>query len=114
MTLWPAAVRRNFTLGEFARAPGPPADRLRADIPLAAAERGRPRISPDEDAGTHSGPVIRVYADPFAQDKVRSRSYRYPLVINCRPVSRFDNSFSTPAGLPCSRMLALPGCCCVA
>ena len=57
--LWPAAVRRTFTLREFARLldqvdpsalpAGTPADRLRAAIPLAAAERGRMRTSPDED-----------------------------------------------------------------
>ena len=70
---------------EFARAPGTPADRLRADIPLAAAERGQSRSSPDEDAVTQSGSVIRVYADPFVQDEARSRCYRYPFVINRRP-----------------------------
>ncbi len=55
--LWPAAVRRTFTLREFARLlsridpsalpAGTPADRLRAAIPLASAEaeagRGRHR-----------------------------------------------------------------------
>jgi protein-tyrosine phosphatase len=57
--LWPAAVRRTFTLREFARflsridpsalPAGTPAERLRAAIPLASAERGRARTSPDED-----------------------------------------------------------------
>ena len=57
--LWPAAVRRTFTLREFARLlsridpsalpAGTPAERLRAAIPLASAERGRARTSPDED-----------------------------------------------------------------
>ena len=70
---------------EFTRAPGTPADRLRADIPLTAAERGQSRSSPDEDAVTHSGSVMRVYADPFVQDKIRSRFYRYPIVMNRRP-----------------------------
>ena len=57
--LWPAAVRRTFTLREFARLlswvgpsalpAGTPADRLRAAIPLAAAQRGRERTEADED-----------------------------------------------------------------
>jgi protein-tyrosine phosphatase len=57
--LWPAAVRRTFTLREFARLlsridpsalpAGTPAERLRAAIPLASAERGGARTSPDED-----------------------------------------------------------------
>jgi protein-tyrosine phosphatase len=57
--LWPAAVRRTFTLREFGRLldyidpsalpRGTPAERLRAAIPLAAAERGRLRPSPDDD-----------------------------------------------------------------
>jgi protein-tyrosine phosphatase len=57
--LWPAAVRRTFTLREFARLlswvnpsdlpAGAPAERLRAAIPLAAAQRGRERTSPDQD-----------------------------------------------------------------
>jgi len=57
--LWPAAVRRAFTLREFARLldrvdvsvlpTGSPAERLRAAIPLVAAERGKPRASPDDD-----------------------------------------------------------------
>jgi protein-tyrosine phosphatase len=56
---WPAAVRRAFTLREFARLltlvdplaipPGSPGDRLPAAIRLAAAERGRWRVSPEED-----------------------------------------------------------------
>jgi protein-tyrosine phosphatase len=57
--LWPAAVRRAFTLREFARvlsrvdslalSDGTPAERLRAAIPRAAAERGKERTSPGED-----------------------------------------------------------------
>ena len=104
--------------GEFARvlAPGTPADRLRAGIPLATAERGRQRISPDEAAVTHSGSVMRVYADPL-----RSRQgpqvaivYRYPIVINRGRASRFDNSLSTPARSPvqshaCPARLSLRG-----
>ena len=57
--LWPAAVRRAFTLREFARLvtlvdraalpTGTPGDRLPAVIRLAAAERGRLRVPPHED-----------------------------------------------------------------
>jgi protein-tyrosine phosphatase len=57
--LWPAAVRRTFTLREFARLlrwvdpaalpAGTPAERLQAAIPLAAAQRGRERTEVDED-----------------------------------------------------------------
>jgi len=75
--LWPAAVRRTFTLREFARLlrwvdpaalrAGTPADRLRAAIPLTAAERGRERTSADEDD------VI----DPFRlSDEVYAQSFQ--------------------------------------
>jgi protein-tyrosine phosphatase len=57
--LWPAAVRRTFTLREFARLltlvdpsalpSGAPRDRLSAAIRLAAAERGRERVPSEED-----------------------------------------------------------------
>jgi protein-tyrosine phosphatase len=57
--LWPAAVRRVFTLREFARLltsvdpsalpAGTPAARLRAAIPLALSERGRVLVPPDRD-----------------------------------------------------------------
>jgi protein-tyrosine phosphatase len=66
--LWPAAVRRVFTLREFARLltfvdpsaipPGTPRDRLHTAIGLAAAERGRSRLGPDEDD----------VVDPFRRD----------------------------------------------
>jgi protein-tyrosine phosphatase len=56
---WPKAVRRTFTLREFARLlscidmaalpAGTPADRLRAAIPLAGAQRGRWRVPSRED-----------------------------------------------------------------
>ena len=56
---WPKAVRRTFTLREFARLlscidmaalpAGTPADRLRAAIPLAGAQRGRWRVPSSED-----------------------------------------------------------------
>jgi protein-tyrosine phosphatase len=75
--MWPAAVRRTFTLREFARLlsrvdaaalpEGTPAERLRAAVPLAAAERGGARKSPDEDD------VI----DPFRlSDEVYATSFR--------------------------------------
>jgi protein-tyrosine phosphatase len=56
---WPKVVRRAFTLREFARLlsgidraalpAGTPADRLRAAVPLAAAQRGRWRVPSSED-----------------------------------------------------------------
>jgi protein-tyrosine phosphatase len=56
---WPKAVRRAFTLREFARLlagielaalpAGTPADRLRAAVPLAGAQRGRRRVPSSED-----------------------------------------------------------------
>jgi len=74
--LWPAAVRRSFTLREFARLlscvdpstlpSGLLAERLRAAIPLAAAERGRARTSPDDDD----------VVDPFRlSDEVYAKSF---------------------------------------
>src|SRR5215212_7317994 len=76
--LWPAAVRRSFTLREFARLlgwvdrsalpAGTPGDRLRTAIPLAAAERGRERTSADEDDVIDPFRLSdEVYADSFAQ-----------------------------------------------
>jgi protein-tyrosine phosphatase len=76
--LWPAAVRRTFTLREFARLlswvdpsalpTGSPADRLRVAIPLAAAERGRERTSPDEDDVVDPFRLSdEVYAESFDQ-----------------------------------------------
>jgi protein-tyrosine phosphatase len=76
--LWPAAVRRTFTLREFARLlswvdpsalpMGTPAERLRAAIPLATAERGRERTSPDEDDVVDPFRLNKtVYGDSFAQ-----------------------------------------------
>jgi protein-tyrosine phosphatase len=78
--LWPAAVRRAFTLREFARLLGwldpsalplgTPAERLRAAIPLATAKRGRERTPPAEDDVVD--PFRRsnaVYAESFTQIK---------------------------------------------
>jgi len=76
--LWPAAVRRTFTLREFARLlswvdpsavpPSTPAERLHAAIPLAAAERGRERTSPEEDDVVDPFRLSdEVYAKSFAQ-----------------------------------------------
>jgi protein-tyrosine phosphatase len=57
--LWPPAVRRTFTLREFARLleqldpsllpDGTPAERLRTAMPLALSRRGIRRTSPEED-----------------------------------------------------------------
>jgi protein-tyrosine phosphatase len=57
--LWPPAVRRTFTVREFARLlgeldssaspDGPPAERLRAAMPLAAARRVLRRTSAQDD-----------------------------------------------------------------
>jgi protein-tyrosine phosphatase len=76
--LWPAAVRRTFTLREFARLlnwvdpaalpPASPAERLRAAIPLAAAARGRERRVPDEDDVIDPFRLdSTVYAEAFVQ-----------------------------------------------
>jgi protein-tyrosine phosphatase len=76
--LWPPAVRRAFTLREFARLlnrvdptvlpAGSPAERLRAAVPLAAAERGRERVSPDEDDVVDPFRLSEaVYVKSFAQ-----------------------------------------------
>jgi protein-tyrosine phosphatase len=76
--LWPAAVRRAFTLREFARLlgwvdplalpAGTPAERLRVSIPLAAAERGRERTSPDDDDVVDPFRLSdEVYAESFGQ-----------------------------------------------
>jgi protein-tyrosine phosphatase len=78
--LWPAAVRRVFTLREFARLltlvdpsalpPGTPADRLPAAIRLAASERGRWRVTPQEDDVVDPYRLADdVYAESFGQIK---------------------------------------------
>jgi len=75
--LWPAAVRRTFTLREFARLlrwvdpaalpAGTPAERLGAAIPLAAAQRGRERTEADEED----------VVDPFRQrEQVYAQSFQ--------------------------------------
>jgi protein-tyrosine phosphatase len=91
--LWPAAVRRTFTLREFARLlnwvdpsalpQGTPADRLRAAIPLAVAERGRERRSPDEDDVTDPFRLSNaVYGDSFAQIRSAVDRVVYTIVID--------------------------------
>jgi protein-tyrosine phosphatase len=93
--LWPAAVRRTFTLREFARLlswvdpsalpAGTPADRLRAAIPLALAERGRERRLPAEDDVTDPFRLSNaVYADSFAQIASAVDSIVYPIVMDRR------------------------------
>jgi len=91
--LWPAAVRRSFTLREFARLlgwvdpaalpAGTPADRLRAAIPLAAVQRGRERTSPDEDDVVDPFQLSdAVYADSFEQIATAVDALVYAIVIN--------------------------------
>jgi protein-tyrosine phosphatase len=91
--LCPAAVRRSFTLREFARllgwvdpaalAAGTPADRLRAAIPLAAAQRGRERTSPDEDDVVDPFQLSdAVYADSFEQIATAVDALVYAIVMN--------------------------------
>ncbi len=84
--LWPAAVRRTFTLARVRAAAavgsipsalpaGTPADRLRAAIPLAAAERGRERTSADEDDVIDPFRLSdEVYARLFCTDHVCGRA----------------------------------------
>jgi protein-tyrosine phosphatase len=91
--LWPAAVRRTFTLREFARLlswvdpsvlpAGTTADRLRAAIPLAVAARGEKRRPPDEDDVID--PFRRsnaVYAGSFAQIMSAVDSIVYSIVMD--------------------------------
>lgn len=78
--VWPAAVRRTFTLLEFARLlaevnaadlpDGSDANRLRAAIPLAAAQRGRLRLAAaDFDIADPYRRSDAHYAAAFAQIK---------------------------------------------
>jgi protein-tyrosine phosphatase len=91
--LWPSAVRRTFTLREFARllnwvAPsllpdGTPAERLRASIPLAVAERGRERTPPDEDDIVDPFRLSDVvYAHSFEQITAAVDTILYTIVMN--------------------------------
>jgi protein-tyrosine phosphatase len=91
--LWPAAIRRTFTLREFARLlswvdasvlpAGTTADRLRAAIPLAAAARGRKRRSPDEDDVIDPFRLSNaVYAGSFAQIMSAVDSIVYSIVMD--------------------------------
>ena len=78
--VWPAAVRRTFTLREFAELlarvnpayipDGSHAARLRAAIPLAAAQRGRVAFGPDDlDIADPYRRSDAHYAAAFAQIK---------------------------------------------
>jgi low molecular weight protein-tyrosine phosphatase len=91
--LWPSAVRRTFTLREFARllswvdssAPpaGSPAERLGAAIPLAAAGRGRQRVPSDEDDVIDPFRLSdAVYAASFAQITSAVDAIVYTIVMN--------------------------------
>ena len=104
--LWPAAVRRTFTLREFARLlswvdpsalpAGTPAERLRAAIPLAAAERGRERTSPDEDDVVDPFRLSdAVYANSFEQIAAAVDTIVYTIVMNGLIASRIHNGLIT-------------------
>ena len=91
--LSPAAVRRTFTLREFARLlswvnpaalpAGTPAERLRAALPLAVAERGRKRTPPDEDDIVDPFRLGNaVYANSFAQLTAAVDTTVYAIVMN--------------------------------
>ena len=91
--LWPPTVRRAFTLREFARLvnrvdpaalpAGPPAERLRAAIPLATAERGRQRTTQEDDDVVDPFRLSHaVYADSFKQITTAVDALVYAIVIN--------------------------------
>jgi protein-tyrosine phosphatase len=97
--LWPPAVRRAFTLREFARLlnwvdpaalpAGPPAERLQAAVSLAAAGRGRERMSPDDDDVMDPFRLSHAaYAKSFAQITSAVDAIVYAIVINDRNVGR--------------------------
>ena len=76
--LWPPAVRRTFTLREFARLQQrvdlsvvpdeTPAERLRAALPLVTAERSVRRVAPEEDDVIDPFRLSNdVYAASFAE-----------------------------------------------
>jgi protein-tyrosine phosphatase len=91
--LWPPAVRRTFTLREFARllslvdpaalSAGSPAERLKGAIPLAAAGRGRQQVPPEEDDVVDPFRLSNaVYAASFAQIRSAVETVIYTIVIN--------------------------------
>jgi protein-tyrosine phosphatase len=91
--LWPAAVRRTFTLREFARLlewvdpaalpAGPPVERLRVAVPLAAAGRGKERMSSDEDDVVDPFRLSKaVYEASFAQIAAAVDAIVYTIVMN--------------------------------
>jgi protein-tyrosine phosphatase len=90
--LWPPAVRRAFTLREFAHLvnrvdpaalpAGPPAERLRAAVPLATAERGRQRTAHEDDDIVDPFRLSRAaYAKSFAQIASAVDAVVYAIVI---------------------------------
>jgi protein-tyrosine phosphatase len=90
--LWPAAVRRAFTLREFTRLltqvdpaalpAGQLAERLRGAVRLAAAERGKERTSPDEDDVVDPFRLSKaVYVASFAQITAAVDAIVYAIVI---------------------------------
>jgi protein-tyrosine phosphatase len=97
--LWPPAVRRAFTLREFARLvnrvdpaalpAGPAAERLRAAIPLAAAERGRQRTAQEDDDVVDPFRLSQaVYAESFTQIRSAADAILYTIVMNKKDVGQ--------------------------
>jgi protein-tyrosine phosphatase len=93
--LRPAAVRRAFTLREFGRLlswvdlaalpAGTPAERLRAAIPLAAAERGKQWPSPNENDVVDPFRLSdEVYSESFTQILSAVDSIVYAIVMHQR------------------------------
>jgi protein-tyrosine phosphatase len=104
--MWPAAVRRTFTLREFARLlswidpsalpAGTPAERLRAAIPLAAAERGRERTRPGKDDVVDPFRLSdAVYANSFDQILAAVTTVVYTTVMNSPGKSATHNGLIT-------------------
>jgi low molecular weight protein-tyrosine phosphatase len=97
--LWPPAVRRTFTLREFARLlslvdqaalpVGSPAERLRAAIPSAAAGRGRQQVPSEEDDVVDPFRLSKaVYAASFAQITSAVEAIVYAIVITQSDICR--------------------------
>jgi protein-tyrosine phosphatase len=104
--LWPPAVRRTFTLREFARLlswvdpaalpGGPPAERLRAAVPLATAGRGRERTSPDEDDVVDPFRLSSaVYTESFGQITSAADAIVNAIVTNQPSSDQVYNGFIT-------------------
>jgi protein-tyrosine phosphatase len=104
--VWPPAVRRAFTLREFARLlswvdpsalpDGVPAERLRAAIPLAVAQRSRERTPPDEDDIVDPFRLgDAVYANSFEQITAAVDTVVYTIVMNVADKPAHTNGLIT-------------------